>query len=47
MNRTIRDLREHELVSWKGSEVTILNWDRLAEHGDFDAAYLNIGQQAR
>lgn len=47
VNRTIRELRSRGLVQWKGTEVTILDWARLAEFSEFDPAYLQLGLQPR
>lgn len=41
-NRTVMLLRETGAVEWKGGKLTIRDWDRLAEIGDFDPAYLHL-----
>lgn len=41
-NRTVMLLRETGTVEWRGGKLTIRNWDRLAEIGDFDPAYLHL-----
>ena len=42
INRTLQELRQDELVAWKSSIVTILDWDGLRRAGDFDPAYLQL-----
>ena len=42
VNRTLKELREQGLVRFKGSRVTILNWEGLAAIGEFDPAYLYL-----
>lgn len=41
-NRTVMLLRESGVVEWKGGKLTIRDWDRLVEIGDFDPAYLHL-----
>ena len=41
-NRTVMLLRDTGTVEWKAGRLTILNWDRLAEIGDFDPGYLHL-----
>lgn len=43
VNRTIKLLREIELVTIRSHEITILNWAGLTRLGDFDEQYLQIG----
>ena len=40
-NRTLQTLRRDGLISLSSSRLTILDWDRLAEVGDFDERYLH------
>lgn len=42
VNRTLRALREQELLSVSGDELIIHDWLRLAETGDFDDRYLQL-----
>ena len=42
VNRTLRSLRERELLRLSGSEVIVDDWPRLAEAGDFDDRYLQL-----
>lgn len=41
VNRVLRQLRESELVTFRGGRVTIDDHDRLVELADFDPAYLD------
>jgi CRP-like cAMP-binding protein len=40
-NRTLQALRKAELISLATSKLTILDWDGLAEAGDFSERYLH------
>jgi CRP-like cAMP-binding protein len=40
-NRTLQGLRRDGLISLSSSRLTILDWDRLAEVGDFNERYLH------
>lgn len=44
VNRTLKMLREQELATVKGRRFVIHDWDRLADLGDFDPAYLLLGR---
>ncbi len=37
----VQELRGEGLVSWQGTTLTVLDWERLNEVGDFDPAYLH------
>ncbi len=47
MNRTVQALRGSGLVIWKGHEVTITDWDRMAELAEFEPTYLGWGPHIR
>lgn len=47
VNRTLKDLRASELVSFQDGRVTILDWAGLAHAGEFDAAYLYLERRER
>jgi CRP-like cAMP-binding protein len=40
-NRTLQSLRKEGLISLNSSKLSILNWDALAEVGDFNERYLH------
>ena len=40
-NRTLQGLRRDGVISLSSSRLTILDWDRLAEIGDFNERYLH------
>jgi CRP-like cAMP-binding protein len=40
-NRTLQSLRKAGLISLSSSKLTILDWDALAEAGDFNKRYLH------
>jgi CRP-like cAMP-binding protein len=40
VNRSLKSLRNEELVTIKGGRVQIHDWERLTEVGEFDANYL-------
>jgi CRP-like cAMP-binding protein len=42
VNRTLRELREANLLSIQGGRLTIADWDGLQQAGDFNAKYLQL-----
>ncbi|PZN95349.1 MAG: Crp/Fnr family transcriptional regulator [Hyphomicrobiales bacterium] len=42
VNRTLQELRATGFVRWKGSTITILDFDGLAVLSQFDPTYLNL-----
>ena len=46
VNRTIQEMRADGLISLKGSKLTIPDWEKLKEAGEFDATYLHLEQKA-
>ena len=42
VNRVLQELRGAGLVSWTGTTLTVLDWERLKEVADFDPAYLHL-----
>lgn len=40
-NRTLQVLRKDGLIKLSDSKLTVLDWDRLAEEGDFNERYLH------
>ena len=40
-------MRQRNLISWDGGFVEILDWDALAEAGEFDDLYLHLVQERR
>ena len=42
VNRTLQELRATGFVRWKGSAITIIDFDGLAELSQFDPTYLNL-----
>jgi CRP-like cAMP-binding protein len=44
VNRTLKALEQDELISRSTRSVTIEDWKRLAEAGDFDSGYLHLGE---
>jgi CRP-like cAMP-binding protein len=42
VNRTLQELRGDELISLKGTKLTILDWEALKKAGDFDPTYLHL-----
>lgn len=40
VNRTLRELRNRSIVELRAGRVTIHDWDRMVEVGDFDAAFM-------
>ena len=46
VNRTLQDLRAGGLITWRAGSVTVLDWERLKEAGEFDPAYLHLRKDA-
>jgi CRP-like cAMP-binding protein len=42
VNRSLKELRSEQLVTWERNAVTIRDWDRLQLFADFDPTYLQI-----
>jgi CRP-like cAMP-binding protein len=40
-NRSLQELRSQDLFTFEGGRLTIHDWDRLAEEGEFDPLYLH------
>ena len=47
VNRVLQELRGRELISWRGSTVTILDWPGLQDIAEFDPRYLNLQREPR
>lgn len=47
VNRTVQELRRTRLITWTRGEVTILDFQRLAEFADFDPTYLSLVREPR
>jgi hypothetical protein len=46
VNRVLQKLRHEGLISFGGKSVTIHDWDRLREVGDFSPNYLHLGEKS-
>jgi CRP-like cAMP-binding protein len=47
VNRTLQALRGDSLLVWEGRALTVLDWGRLAEAGEFDKGYLHLDRKNR
>lgn len=45
VNRTLKGLKDSNLISVDGRIVRVINWPSLANIGDFDAGYLQLDQR--
>lgn len=45
VNRVLQELRADGLIRSRGTQVSILDWERLKEAGDFDPLYLHLRQE--
>ncbi len=45
VNRVLQQLRADGLIETKGTRLTIPDWDRLKEVGEFDPTYLHLRQE--
>jgi CRP-like cAMP-binding protein len=46
VNRTLQDLRGEGLITLRAGSVTVLDWERLREAGEFDPTYLHLRKEA-
>ena len=46
VNRTLQDLRGDGLITLRNGSVTVLDWDRLKEAGEFDPTFLHLSKEA-
>src|SRR3954466_2058731 len=46
VNRTLQELRGEGLITLRNGSLTVLDWDRLREAGEFDPTYLHLRQEA-
>src|SRR3954447_19691810 len=46
VNRTLQELRGEGLITLRAGSLTVLDWDRLKEAGEFEPAYLHLRQEA-
>lgn len=42
VNRTLADLRAARMIEFRGGELEMLDWPRLADIGQFDPSYLHL-----
>jgi len=47
VNRTLQDLRATGLVQWRGTSVTITDFEKLASLAEFDPLYLQLNREPR
>jgi CRP-like cAMP-binding protein len=44
VNRVLQELRKRDLIQLAQGSLTVLDWPRLKETGDFDPGYLHLGR---
>lgn len=47
VNRTLRELREQDILTFRSKSVTIHDWDRLVQAAEFDPFYLGLFKRPR
>ncbi len=47
VSRTLKELRDDGLLTFRGGSLTILDWDGLVRAGEFDPAYLHLKTPAQ
>ncbi len=47
VNRVLQEMRDEQLVVWKGARVDIVNWEKLSEAAEFDTRYLHLEREPR
>jgi hypothetical protein len=43
----LQEMRERNLVAWKGPRIDILDWDGLVAAAEFDPRYLHLEREPR
>jgi CRP-like cAMP-binding protein len=46
-NRILQALRRERLIAFQSGELTVLDWPGLQAAGEFDPAYLHMGEAAK
>jgi hypothetical protein len=46
VNRTLHELRASRAMDFQNGELSVKNWQRLAEIGEFDPHYLHLKKAA-
>jgi CRP-like cAMP-binding protein len=47
VNRTVRELRQSGLVTWRATRLTIKDWTGLAKLAQFDPTYLHLNRESQ
>lgn len=47
VNRTLRELRDAGIASWKDGSIAIHDWDKLVEVAEFNPVYLHLHPEPR
>lgn len=47
VNRVLQEMRERNLVTWRGPRIDILDWNGLVSAAEFDPRYLHLEREAR
>jgi CRP-like cAMP-binding protein len=47
VNRVLQELRSDNLITWKGVNVSVLDWEGLRRVAEFDERYLHIVREPR
>jgi CRP-like cAMP-binding protein len=47
VNRVLQDMRDQELIVWKGPRIHIVDWQRLSKAAEFDPRYLHLEREPR
>ncbi len=42
VNRVVKEMRNQRLIRWRGKSLTVSDWAKLKQAGDFDPAYLHL-----
>lgn len=47
VNRVLQEMRDRQLVVWKGARIDIVDWRKLSEAAEFDPRYLHLEREPR
>ena len=47
VNRVLQEMRDQQLVIWKGARIDIVDWEKLSRAAEFDPRYLHLEREPR
>lgn len=47
VNRVLQEMRDQQLLAWKGARIDIVDWEKLSRAAEFDPRYLHLEREPR